>query len=82
MSQWHIWAQIPQGGFQYLGQAQGDCFEEACQRLAETNASFRENFHPAKMTFNGNPLIPLDRRIDGLCVQFGSTQDKTVEPAS
>lgn len=75
MNQWHIWCQIKPGAFEYLGQAEGESFENACHHLAESNPAFRADFEPTRMTFNGNPLVPLDRRIDGARVQFGSADE-------
>lgn len=76
MSHWHIWAEIRPGAFEYLGRADGETFEDACRRHAQASRDFRQDFEPEKMTFNGHPLVPLDRRIDGVRVQFGAAGDR------
>lgn len=81
MAHWHIWAQVGLGAFEFLGEADGDDFEEACWNLASANREFRAEFDGKSMTFNGNSLVPLDRRIDGAKVQFGGVASHRSESA-
>lgn len=69
---WRIWSRLGPQAYEYLGQADGETFAEACQALAEARPDFRADFEPRAMTHNGNELVPLDRRIDGQEVQFGA----------
>jgi len=79
MTVWKIWSAVGFGAFEYLGEAEGETFQAASRRLAAENPNFREAFDPHRMTFQGCPLVPLDRRIDGTSIQFGNVRDGLAE---
>lgn len=71
LQHWRIWSFVGHGAYEFHGEGAGENFEEACRDLAARNAGFASAFDPDAMTVRGNPLIPLDRRIDGVRVQIG-----------
>jgi hypothetical protein len=68
---WRIWSRIAHQAYEYLGEAEGETFEEACHAFAKAHPTFGADFEPVRMTHNGNELLPLDGRVDGQRVQFG-----------
>lgn len=72
---WRIWSRVGEDAYEYLGEAEGETFKDACRALAEANPVFGADFEPVRMTHNGNELLALDRRVDGQRVQFGSPED-------
>ncbi len=59
------------GAFDYLGDAEGESFHDACCNMAGRDPAFAADFDPKAMTLQGFPLIPLDGRIEGRRVQLG-----------
>jgi len=76
---WRVWTSVGYGAFEYVGEAPGDTFQDACRVMADANAAFAADFDPVAMTYQGCPLIPLDSRIEGRRVQFGGARDGAPE---
>ena len=75
MATWRIWSGIAYGAFEFLGEAEGETFADACQAYAASHPAFAAEFNTRRLTFQGFPLVPLDRRIDGEKVCFGEVRD-------
>ena len=72
---WRIWTNVDFGAFEYLGEAEGDTFTDACHAMAAADPAFAAEFDPLAMTLLGAPLIPLDSRLQGRRLQFGAARD-------
>ena len=76
---WRIWTSLGYGAFEYLGDAEGDTFTDACRAKAAADPAFAAEFDPIAMTLQGFPLVPLDSRIEGRRVQLGRAKESSQE---
>ena len=72
---WRIWISVGYGAVEYVGEAIGDTFAEACRHRAESDPGFAREFNPRSLSLRGCPLVPLDRRIDGPSIRLGDARD-------
>ncbi len=72
---WRVWSRVGYGAFEYLGDAAGESFKQACESLANTNPDFARDFDPPNETLQDCPLVPLERRVDGRQFADGESRD-------